>query len=157
MTQQYLIRRDTSAWNLQVWLSFSIAVLACAVGVWSMPSEELDRAFLAIGLFFCLFSAFTLAKMIRDNRDERVDTPPWIMTVWVGFIVAVVLTAWGLFRMNIGTWEKGYMVVSWLFLVSTAFTLAKSIRDKQEADILESSGAEKTSSVVDEHTPAMER
>ena len=157
MTQQYLIRRDTSAWNLQVWLSFSIAVLACAVGVWSMPSEELDRAFLAIGLFFCLFSAFTLAKMIRDNRDERVDTPPWIMTVWVGFIVAVVLTAWGLFRMNIGTWEKGYMVVSWLFLVSTAFTLAKSVRDKQEADILESSGAEKTSSVVDEHTPAMER
>ena len=145
MAQQYLMRRDTSAWNLQVWLSFSIAVVACAIGVWSMASEELDRAFLAIGLFFCLFSAFTLAKMIRDNRDERVDTAPWIMTVWIGFSVAVALTAWGLFRMKIGTWEKGYMVVSWLFLVSTAFTLAKLVRDKQEADILESSGAEKTS------------
>ena len=145
MAQQYLMRRDTSAWNLQVWLSFSIAVVACAIGVWSMPSEELDRAFLAIGLFFCLFSAFTLAKMIRDNRDERVDTAAWIMTVWIGFSVAVALTAWGLFRMNIGTWEKGYMVVSWLFLVSTAFTLAKLVRDKQEADILESSGAEKAS------------
>ncbi|MEF8722732.1 DUF2178 domain-containing protein [Candidatus Accumulibacter phosphatis] len=157
MTQHYLIRRDTSAWNLQVWLSFSIAALACAIGVWSMPSEELDRAFLAIGLFFCLFSAFTLAKMIRDNRDERVDTTPWIMTVWIGFLVAVVLTAWGLFRMKIGTWEKSYMVVSWLFLVSAAFTLAKLVRDKQEADILESSSTEKALLFADDQAPAVER
>ncbi|RDE51794.1 MAG: DUF2178 domain-containing protein [Candidatus Accumulibacter meliphilus] len=157
MTQHYLIRRDTSAWNLQVWLSFSIAALACAIGVWSMPSEELDRAFLAIGLFFCLFSAFTLAKMIRDNRDERVDTTPWIMTVWIGFLVAVVLTAWGLFRMKIGTWEKSYMVVSWLFLVSAAFTLAKLVRDKQEADILESSSTEKALLLADDQAPAVDR
>ncbi len=157
MTQHYLIRRDTSAWNLQVWLSFSIAALACAIGVWSMPSEELDRAFLAIGLFFCLFSAFTLAKMIRDNRDERVDTTPWIMTVWIGFLVTVVLTAWGLFRMKIGTWEKSYMVVSWLFLVSAAFTLAKLVRDKQEADILESSSTEKALLLADDQAPAVDR
>ena len=131
------MRRDTSAWNLLVWLSFSLAVVACAIGVWSMPSEELDRAFLAIGLFFCLFSAFTLAKMIRDNRDERIDTGAWVITVWAGFAMAVSLTAWGLFRMAIGDWEKAYMIVAWLFLLNTVFSVAKLVRDKQEADLME--------------------
>ena len=139
MTASYLVRRDTAAWNFQVWASFILAVIACGIGVWNMPSQDLDRAFLAVGFFFCLFASFTLAKMIRDNRDERVDTSAWIMTVWTGFSVAVLLTAWGLFRMKIGDWEKGYMVVSWLFLVSTVFSLAKTVRDKQEADILEAS------------------
>lgn len=137
MSQKYLIRRDTSSWTLQVWTSFGLAVAACVVGVWNMPSEDLDRAFLAIGFFFCLFASFTLAKMIRDNRDERIDTGAWVMTVWVGFLVAVVLTAWGLFRMKIGDWEKGYMIVAWLYLVSAVFTLAKTVRDKQEADLME--------------------
>lgn len=149
MMEKYLVRRDTQAWSVQVWLAFSLAVVACAAGVWGMPGEELDRAFLALGFFFCLFASFTLAKMIRDNRDERTDTPSWVMTVWVGFFVAVMLTAWGLFRMKIGDWEKGYMIVSWLFLVSTVFTLAKSVRDKQEADILESSASERTSPAAD--------
>lgn len=135
--KQYYVRRDTAAWNMQVWLSFSLAILACVMGVWNMPNETLDRAFLAVGFFFCLFASFTLAKLVRDNRDEKVDTPAWSMTVWIAFFIAVSMTAWGLFRMNIGNWEKAYMVVSWLFLVSAAFTLAKTVRDKQEADYME--------------------
>jgi hypothetical protein len=126
---------------MQVWLSFFLAVSACLIGVWNMPSEQLDRAFLAIGFFFCLFATVTLSKLVRDNRDEKVDTAAWTMTVWLGFAIAVVMTAWGLFRMNIGAWEKGFMLVSWLFLVSTAFTLAKTVRDKQEADYMELAAA----------------
>jgi hypothetical protein len=139
--KQYYVRRDTAAWNMQVWLSFFLAVSACLIGVWNMPSEQLDRAFLAIGFFFCLFATVTLSKLVRDNRDEKVDTAAWTMTVWLGFAIAVVMTAWGLFRMNIGAWEKGFMLVSWLFLVSTAFTLAKTVRDKQEADYMELAAA----------------
>jgi hypothetical protein len=86
---------------------------------------------------FCLFASFTLAKMIRDNRDEQIDTSAWVITVWVGFALAVTLTAWGLFRMAIGDWEKGYMVVAWLFLINTVFSVAKLVRDKQEADLIE--------------------
>jgi hypothetical protein len=137
MPQKYLIRRDTPTWTLQVWLSFGLAVAACTIGVWNMPSQELDRAFLAIGFCFCLFASFTLAKMIRDNRDEQIDTSAWVITVWVGFALAVTLTAWGLFRMAIGDWEKGYMIVAWLFLINTVFSVAKLVRDKQEADLIE--------------------
>jgi hypothetical protein len=139
---QYIVRRDTATWNFQVWLSFFLAIVACLIGVWNMPSEGLDRAFLAVGFLFCLFSTFAVAKMVRDNRDEKIDTGSWVMTVWIAFLSAVAMTAWGLFRMTIGDWEKGFMVVSWLFLVSTAFTLAKTVRDKQEADFMEAAASQ---------------
>ena len=139
-TTQYVMQRDTSGWRMQVWISFGLALGACAVGVMLLPGQELDRAFLAIGFFFCLFTSFSVAKTIRDNRDAQVDTSSWVMTVWIAFGAAVCLTAWGLWRMSIGDWQKGFMVVSWLFLVSSTFTVAKTVRDKHEADLMDRAG-----------------
>lgn len=141
MAQQVIVRRDTNAWNFQVWASFALAVFLCGLGIINMPSERLDRAFLALGYFFCLSSAFVVSKTVRDNQSERVDTQAWIFQVWAAFVIAMVLTAWGLFRMDIGSWEKGYMLATWLFLMSSAFTLQKAIRDRHEADLLEHGGA----------------
>ena len=140
MSTQYIMQRDTAGWRMQVWLSFGIAIMACGAGVIQMPGQELDRAFLALGLFFCLFASFAVAKTVRDNRDGQVDTASWVMTVWIAFAAAIALTAWGLWRMNIPTWEKNYMVVSWLFLVSSTFTLAKTVRDSHEVELMERSG-----------------
>lgn len=136
MATQYIMQRDTSGWRIQVWLSFGIAVTACGAGVIQLPGQELDRAFLALGLFFCLFSSFAVAKSIRDNRDGQMDTASWVMTVWIAFAAAILLTAWGLWRMNIPAWEKNYMIVSWLFLVSSTFTLAKTVRDAHEVELM---------------------
>lgn len=136
MSVQYVMQRDTRAWRTQVQVAFGLSVLCAALGVLQMPGQELDRAFLAIGMFFCLFASFSLAKTQRDNRDGQVDTLQWMMTVWIGFAVAVLLTGWGLWRMQIDIWQKYYMLVSWLFLVSSAFTLSKTVRDAQEADLL---------------------
>jgi hypothetical protein len=142
MSERIVVRRDTGAWSVQVWVSFGIAFLACAVGVWMLPSAQLDRAFLAIGFFFCLFASFAVAKTQRDNRDGQVDTGGWIAVVWVGFAAAVTLTAWGLWRMaTVPDWHRAYLAVSWLFLVSSTFTLAKTIRDKHEADLVDSGEA----------------
>ncbi|MGQ0801133.1 MAG: YiaA/YiaB family inner membrane protein [Pseudomarimonas sp.] len=148
MNTQYIVQRDTASWRIQVWLSFAIAVLAAGVGVLQLPSDQLDRAFLAIAFFFCLFTSFSVAKTIRDNRDGQVDTPAWVMLVWIAFAAAVALTSWGLWRMNISSWQKSYMVVSWLFLVSNTFTLAKSIRDDHEAGLAERGGVSPQPSAV---------
>ena len=137
MTTQYLVQKDTDAWRVQVWSSFAIALLASAIGVVQLPGEQLDRAFLAIGFFFCLFASFSVAKTVRDNRDGQVDTSAWKLIVWVAFGAAVALTGWGLYRMAISHWQKGYMAVAWLFLVSSTFTLAKTVRDQHEADLIE--------------------
>lgn len=140
MATQYIMQRDTNGWRTQVRISFALAILACSAGVIQLPGQELDRAFLALGLFFSLFASLNVAKTIRDNRDGQVDTASWMMTVWVGFAAALALTAWGLWRMSIPQWEKSYMIVSWLFLVSSTFTLAKTIRDAHEVELMERSG-----------------
>lgn len=134
-----LLQRDTRAWTVQVWTSFGIAVFLCATGLAWLPGGSLDRAFMVMGYVFCLSAAFALAKFVRDNQRSRgvSDTPLWKLVVWGGFAAAMLLTGWGLVRMEIHDTYKAFLGVSWLFLISAAFTLAKTLRDRHEADLAE--------------------
>ncbi|NMG75673.1 YiaA/YiaB family inner membrane protein [Aromatoleum diolicum] len=109
-----IVRRDTRAWRMQVWISFGLALLVCTGGLVALPGAELDRAFMVMGYAFCLTSAFALAKFVRDSEGGPKDTPLW--------------------RMEINPTWKAYLLVSWLYLISCAFTLAKTLRDAWEAD-----------------------
>ena len=135
------IQRDTRAWQMQVWISFGMAVFLCATGLTWLPGQALDRAFMVMGYVFCLSAAFVLAKFVRDNQRGAVlgagDTPMWKLVVWGGFLTAMALTGWGLLRMEINETYKAFLGVSWLFLISSAFTLAKTLRDRHEADLAE--------------------
>lgn len=131
------VRHDTRAWKLQVWASFGIAVTLAGIGLAWLPGEDLDRAFMFMGYLFTLSSAFVLAKHVRDNERRRVDAPMWNLVVWSGFALAMGLTAWGLWRMGINPTYKAFLGVCWLFLVSSAFTLAKTLRDAHEAALAE--------------------
>lgn len=132
--------RDTRAWVLQVWTSFSIALLLCAVGLAWLPGQDLDRAFMVMGYFFCLSGAFTLAKYVRDQQlaedagGDSGTTPLFGLVVWGGFGMAMALTGWGLWRMEINPTYKAFLAVSWLYLITCALTLAKMLRDRHEAD-----------------------
>jgi hypothetical protein len=132
-----IIQRDTGAWQLQVWISFGLAVFLCGTGLAWLPGQDLDRAFMVMGYIFCLSTAFFLAKFVRDNQYKKVDTPMWRMVVYTAFFVAMTLTAWGLWRMNVNDTYKAFLLVSWLYLITTTFTLAKTLRDKHEADLAE--------------------
>lgn len=125
-------RPDTKAWKLQVWASFGTAVALAGTGLAWLPGQDLDRAFMFMGYLFTLSAAFALAKHIRDNEGRRVDTPMWGAVVWSGFGLAMGLTAWGLWRMDVNPAFKAFLGVSWLFLISAAFTLAKTLRDAHE-------------------------
>ncbi len=127
------VRHDTRAWKLQVWVSFGLAVGLCAIGLAYLPGEDLHRAFMVLGYVFCLSAAFALSKFIRDNEAGKTDTPLWSLVVWGGFGLAMGLTAWGLYRMDINPTYKAFLGVSWLFLISSVFTLAKTLRDAHEA------------------------
>jgi hypothetical protein len=127
------IRKDTRAWTAQVWISFGVALTLCGSGLAWLPGAALDRAFMVMGYLFTLTSAFTLAKFVRDQEARRSDTPQWGGLVWGGFGAAMALTAWGLWRMEISPTYKAFLAVSWLFLVSAVFTLAKTLRDAHDA------------------------
>ena len=135
-----LIHRDSKPWQLQVWVSFLIAVFLCAVGLAYLPGQDLDRAFMVMGYFFCLSAAFVLAKYVRDQektKSERKDTPMFKWVVWGSFLLAMSLTGWGLWRMEVNETYKAFLGVSWLYLITCTFTLAKTLRDRHEADLNE--------------------
>jgi hypothetical protein len=132
------LRQDTKAWKAQVWVSFGTAATLCATGLAWLPGTDLDCAFMVMGYMFCLSSAFVLAKFVRDNQaGHQQDTPMWGAVVWGGFALAMALTAWGLWRMEINPPYKAFMAVCWLFLISSVFTLAKTLRDAHEASRIE--------------------
>jgi hypothetical protein len=139
---QVLIHRDSRAWQLQVWASFLISVFLCGVGLAYLPGKDLDRAFMVMGYFFCLSAAFVLAKFVRDQekaqREGRTaDTPMFKVVVWAGFALSMALTGWGLLQMEINDTYKAFLGVSWLYLITCTFTLAKTLRDAHEADLAE--------------------
>ncbi len=137
---QTLIHRDSKPWQVQVWASFMIAVFLCAVGLSYLPGRDLDRAFMVMGYFFCLSAAFVLAKYVRDQektQSDVKDTPMFKLVVWSGFFLAMSLTGWGLWRMEVNETYKAFLGVSWLYLITCTFTLAKTLRDRHEADLSE--------------------
>ena len=136
------IRRDTKAWKAQVWISFGLAAALAGSGLAWLPGSDVDRAFMTMGYLFCTSAAFALAKFVRDNEGRRVDTPLWSLVVWGGFALAMGLTGWGLAQMDISPAYKAYLGVCWLFLISSVFTLAKTLRDAFEADRIETRSTE---------------
>ncbi len=137
---QVLIHRDSSAWQMQVSVSFTLSIFLSGVGLAYLPGTDLDIAFMIMGYAFCLTCAFVLAKLVRDGEQSRIegkpaDTPLFKYLVWFGFFAAMALTGWGLLRMQISDTYKAFLGVSWLYLITCAFTLAKMLRDKHEADL----------------------
>jgi hypothetical protein len=68
----------TSAYYIQAAVSFAIALLGLAAGIFYLPVGGWIRAFLGLGLAYVVTSAFTLAKTIRDAQESgtvvrRVD------------------------------------------------------------------------------------
>ena len=125
---------------MQVWISFGIAVFLCAVGLAWLPGADLEKVFMVMGYVFCLSATFMLSKFVRDKQSARRgagDTPLWKLVVWGGFAVAMGLTGWGLVGMEINVTYKAFLGVSWLYLITSAFTLAKMLRDRYEADLME--------------------
>ncbi|MEJ5127813.1 YiaA/YiaB family inner membrane protein [Comamonas sp. MYb21] len=133
------VQRDTRAWQYQVWISFGIAVSMCTIGLAWLPGQHLEQAFMVMGYMFCLSAAFVLAKFVRDkqadSRQAAGDTPMWRFVVWGGFAIAMGLTGWGLLSMDINPTYKAFLGVSWMYMITTAFTLAKMLRDKHESDL----------------------
>jgi hypothetical protein len=137
-----IVQRDTRAWQIQVWIAFLLAAFLCGTGLAYLPGTPIEHAFMVMGYMFCLTIAFVLAKFIRDaekHRSAGTDGHSRMinMVAWVGFASAMTMTGWGLMNLEVNAAYKAYLGVGWLFLINSAFTLAKMLRDKQEADLIE--------------------
>ena len=57
----------------------------------------------------------------------------WLFYVKAAFVIALVALGGGIVFSETSLMEKGYFAISALFLVSSSFTLAKTMRDEHEA------------------------
>lgn len=64
---------------------------------------------------------------------NQLNTPAWVTFTYVSFGAAVVMMAGGIWSLPVEFWAKGYLGMAMVFLIGSAFTLAKTQRDEFEA------------------------
>jgi hypothetical protein len=126
-------RKDTSAWVMQVWAAFLVAVGVSGFGILATPGDIWMKGYLLLAFAFVLSSTFTLSKTMRDNQHKRVDTGQWVFQVWAAFLLAGGLSLFGVMNLPGDPIYKGFGLMALAFSVSASFTLAKTIRDNHEA------------------------
>ncbi len=86
--------------------------------------------------------------------DFRKDTNAWIVQVWAAFLISVSATGIGIVYMPVDAWAKGFLGIGFVFSLSSSFTLAKTVRDNQEASRLIAKIEEaRVEKILAEHSP----
>ncbi|MGH4030799.1 YiaA/YiaB family inner membrane protein [Actinomycetota bacterium Odt1-20B] len=50
------------------------------------------------------------------------------------FAIALAAVAIGIYQLDVSAWIRAFLAIAVLYLTTSAFTLAKVVRDRQEAD-----------------------
>ncbi|MCC3412122.1 MAG: hypothetical protein JGK24_05420 [Microcoleus sp. PH2017_29_MFU_D_A] len=70
---------------------------------------------------------------MQQQIVRQRDTNAWILQCWVSFILAISTTAIGVIYLPVDIWVKSFVGMGLTFSVGSSFTLAKTIRDNNEA------------------------
>jgi len=70
---------------------------------------------------------------MNERPVKQQNTGAFYGQAVASFAIAMGATAIGIFRLNADAWVRGFLGIAVLYLVTSAFTLAKVIRDRQES------------------------
>ncbi|MET8766953.1 YiaA/YiaB family inner membrane protein [Streptomyces sp. NPDC004658] len=70
---------------------------------------------------------------MSDTPVKQQSTAAFYGQAVASFAIAMAATAIGIARLDASAWVRGFLGIAVLYLVTSAFTLAKVIRDRQEA------------------------
>ncbi|MFE2096813.1 MULTISPECIES: YiaA/YiaB family inner membrane protein [unclassified Streptomyces] len=70
---------------------------------------------------------------MSDTPVRQQNTAAYYGQAVASFAVAMAATAIGILRLDADAWVRAFLAIAVLYLVTSAFTLAKVIRDRQEA------------------------
>lgn len=71
---------------------------------------------------------------MSDTADKPQNTAAFYGQAVASFAVAMAATAVGIFKLEADAWVRAFLAIAVLYLVTSAFTLAKVIRDRQDAE-----------------------
>jgi len=64
-------RRNTTAFTFLAWGSFILSFAFLIVGIWNADWSLVEKGFYAGSFIWGIFSAFVLAKVVRDNDEDK--------------------------------------------------------------------------------------
>ena len=70
---------------------------------------------------------------MSDTPVKQQNTAAFYGQAVASFAVAMAATGIGIYQLSANAWVRGFLAIAVLYLVTSAFTLAKVIRDRQEA------------------------
>ncbi len=70
---------------------------------------------------------------MSDTPVKQQNTAAFYGQAVASFAVAMIATAVGIYNLQADAWVRAFLAIAVLYLVTSAFTLAKIIRDRQEA------------------------
>ncbi|MGX2998097.1 YiaA/YiaB family inner membrane protein [Streptomyces sp. JNUCC 64] len=75
---------------------------------------------------------------MSESPVKQQSTAAFYGQAVVSFVIALVAMGVGIAKLDADAWVRGFLAISVLYLVTSSFTLAKVIRDRQEADRIHS-------------------
>ena len=73
-----------------------------------------------------------ILESMSETADKPQNTAAFYGQAVASFSVAMAATAVGIFKLHADAWVRAFLGIAVLYLVTSAFTLAKVIRDRQE-------------------------
>ncbi len=70
---------------------------------------------------------------MSDTPVKQQSTAAFYGQSVASFAIAMAATAIGIYQLDTNAWVRAFLAIAVLYLVTSAFTLAKVIRDRQEA------------------------
>ena len=64
------------------------------------------------------------------------DSVGWVVQTWASFVIALAMSVGGIASLPLDGWTRGFVVLAYLFSISTCFSLAKTLRDRHESQRL---------------------
>lgn len=64
-------KKNTLAFTGLAWASFVLALGFIVVGIWNAPWELVEKGYYAAAFLWGVSAAFVLAKVVRDNEEDR--------------------------------------------------------------------------------------
>lgn len=87
-------------------------------------------------VFESVSSTARLTDMDINTAKQTVHSPAFMVQSWIAFGLSFGAALMGIYYLPVSTWPRAFLAMSLAMTVSSAFTLAKTIRDAHEANQL---------------------
>lgn len=82
------------------------------------------------------------------------NTPAFFAQSVASFVLAMIAVGVGLVALPVDPWMRGFLSLAMLYAITSAFTLAKCIRDKQEdSTVVKRVDQARLDKLITEHDP----